>query len=171
VNLSLARDALVLLVGASGSGKSTFAARHFAPDEILASDDLRAAASGDPGDQSATAVAFALLHRALERRMGDGVLTVIDATNVQAWARARLLAAARRHHRPGTAIVFDVPLDTCLDRNRRRAGRRVPEAVVRRQHARMRSSLSMLAKEGFTAVWVLDSAEAVDAARPTRSAT
>ena len=133
----LPADALLVLVGPSGAGKSTFAAHHFAADQILSSDAMRAVVSGNPNDQSATEAAFALLHAALEDRLAHGHLTVVDATNVEAWARARLLAAAVRHRRPGVAIVFDLPLSTCLRRNESRTDRRLPAAAIRRQHGRI----------------------------------
>src|ERR671921_335458 len=89
--------ALVLLVGAAGSGKSTLAARLFAPDEIVSSDALRAAVSGDEADQRASAVAFRILHRTVDRRLAEGRLTVVDATNAVAPIRRPLLQRARVH--------------------------------------------------------------------------
>ena len=90
--LLLPDPSLVLLVGAAGSGKSTLAQAHFAPEEILSSDALRAAISGDAGDQTASRLAFAILHRELTRRLEAGRLTVVDATNVRAVHRRPLLA-------------------------------------------------------------------------------
>jgi len=168
VNLALATDALVVLIGPSGAGKSTFAARHFAPTEVLSSDALRAMVADDPNDQSATDAAFELLHTTLAMRLARGRLTVVDATNVEAWARARLLAEARRHGRPAVSIVFDLPLAVCLARNGGRADRRLPPAAIRRQHARMRSSIEGLAAEGFDRVAVLTTPEAVERLRLAR---
>ncbi|HYM84788.1 MAG TPA: AAA family ATPase, partial [Candidatus Dormibacteraeota bacterium] len=98
--------ALVLLVGAAGAGKSTFAARRFAPDEVLSSDALREALTGDASDQSRNRLVFALLHREAERRMADGLLTVVDATNVEWHARRPLLAIAMRTGRPAVAVIL-----------------------------------------------------------------
>ncbi len=157
----LPADAVVLLVGPSGSGKSTFAARHFAPTEVLSSDELRAMVADDPNDQTATEAAFELLHAILAMRLARRRLTVVDATNVEGWARERILAGARRLHRPAAAIVFDLPLATCLERNAGRADRR-PPAAIRRQHVRVRSSLDALAGEGFDSIVVLTTPEATD---------
>ena len=95
--LDIPSDALVILVGAAGSGKSTLAARHFPADAILSSDRYREAVSGDASDQSATDEAFERLDSELDERLRAGTLTVVDATNVQPWARKRLLRVARAH--------------------------------------------------------------------------
>lgn len=155
--------AMVALVGPSGAGKTTFAARHFAPTQVLSSDAFRGIVSDDPRDQTATDDAFELLHAALALRLARGRLTVVDATNVERWARERLLAEARRHGRAAVAIVFDLPLAICLERNAARTDRRVPSAAIRRQQARMRVSLLGLAGEGFASVVTLASPEAVEA--------
>ncbi|MEX0710063.1 MAG: AAA family ATPase [Chloroflexota bacterium] len=171
MNLALPADAVLVLIGPSGAGKSTFAARHFAPTEVLSSDALRGMVADDPNDQTATDAAFELLHTALRLRLARGRLTVVDATNVEAWARERLLAEATRHRRPAVAIVFDLPLAVCLARNAARADRRIPPATIRRQHARMRASVKGLAGEGFDHVTVLTTPEAVEATRVARGAS
>ena len=171
--LHLPRSALIVLVGPAGSGKSTFAARHFRQHQVLASDAYRAAVSGDPADQSVNREAFRRLHADLERRMAAGELTVVDATNVQPFARRSLLTAASRHGRPTVALVLALPVDLCLERNANRPGRRVPDAVVRQQDRWLRSSLGALPDEGYALVMVLGDPAAVARvrvrrARPTR---
>lgn len=161
--LRLPSAALVVLIGPSGSGKSTFASARFARTEILSSDELRAMVADDAADQSATEAAFELLHTALGMRLARRRLTVVDATSVEAWARERLLSVARRLGRPAAAIVFDLPLATCLARNATRTDRQLPPAAIRRQHALMRGSLDGLAGEGFDPIAVLSRPEAVDA--------
>ena len=165
MNLRLPAGAAVVLIGPSGAGKSTFAERHFSPTQILSSDALRAVVADDPNDQTATDAAFELLHAALGMRLARRLLTVVDATSVEGWARARLLAVARQHGRPAAAIVFDLPLATCLGRNAARADRRLPPASIRRQHARMRASLEGLPAEGFEPIAVLSTPEAVATVR------
>ncbi len=161
---------LVLLVGISGSGKSTFAARHFAPTQVLSSDAMRATVADDPNDQAATGAAFELLHTALSLRLARGRLTVVDATNVERWARGRLLAVARRFGRPASAIVLAVPLDVCLARNAERSDRRLPAAAMRRQQAWLDDSLATLSDEGFTPIWILSSVAEIDAMSIERTA-
>ena len=163
-------DALVVLAGIAASGKSTFAARHFAPTEVLSSDAFRALIADDPSAQGATDDAFDLLHRLLAMRLRRGRLTVVDATNVEDWARAELLRAATRHRRLAVAIVLNVPIEVALERNARRAPPRPPPAAIRRQQRWLAESLPVLAHEGFAAVHVLGSVAEIDAARIERSA-
>jgi protein phosphatase len=169
VILRIPADTMVVLVGPSGSGKSTFAARHFGPTQVLSSDALRAMVADDANDQTATDAAFELLHTALAMRLARRRLTVVDATSVEGWARERLLAVARRLGRPAAAIVFNLPLATCLERNAARVDRRLPPASIRRQHARMRESLDGLAAEGFEPIVVLTTPEAVEATKVERA--
>ena len=166
--LDLPADALVLLVGVAGSGKSTLAARLFPADAVLSSDAYRAAVSGDPADQAATDEAFELLQSDLDRRLEVGALTVVDATNVQAWARRELLAVAARHGRRVWAIVLALPLEVSLARNEARRERRVPARAIRRQDRFLRQSLPQLASEGYAAVVMLSDPDQVEALRIRR---
>ena len=166
--ISLPADALVLLIGIAASGKSTFAARHFRDTEILSSDRLRAVITDDPHAQGATDEAFDLLHRILELRLRRGRLTVVDATNVEAWARAELLGAGRRHRRPAVAIVLDLPIEEALRRNLERPSPRPPAGALRRQARWLADSLPELAREGFSAVHRLTSVEEIDRAEVVR---
>ena len=167
ISLELPRDAMVLLVGPSGSGKSTFASSHFRRTEVLSSDEMRAMVADDPNDQAATQAAFELLHTALGMRLVRGRLTVVDATNLEAWSRALLLAIARRHRRPAAAIVLDLPLAECLARNAARLDRR-PAASIRRQHRLLGAAVAATASEGYARSWILRSQLEVAAVRVTR---
>jgi protein phosphatase len=165
----LPADAMVVLIGIAGSGKSTFARAHFAPTELLSSDAFRAMVADDEADQSASEDAFALLHAALDVRLKRGLLALVDATNVEEWGRRELLDIAERRRRRAVAIVLDLPIEVCLERLRRRGHRPVPPPAVRRQHRELRRSLVALAEEGFDAVYVIDTAEAADAAKIGRA--
>lgn len=160
--------ALLLLVGPSGAGKSTFARRHFRPTEIVSSDALRAAVADDETDQSATRDAFALLHQIVGRRLVRGRLTVVDATNVKRSSRRPLIALAERYRAPLAAIVFDLPEDLCIERNRARPERDPGAAVVRRQYAQMHDTLDGLTEEGFAPIYTLHSPEEVEGAEVVR---
>jgi predicted kinase len=163
--ISLPADALVVLIGVAGSGKSTFASTHFRTTQVLSSDAFRAMITDSTSAQGATDDAFDLLHRVLDLRLRRGRLTVVDATNVESWARDEVLAAARRHRRPAVAIVLDVPVDVALARNAARPSPRPPPAAIRRQARWLHDSLPTLTHEGFVAVHLLTSVDEIDGAR------
>ncbi len=144
-------DAVVLLIGPAGSGKSTWARARFSQTQVVSSDALREMVSDDAADQDATRDAFAILHAIARARVRRGLLTVIDATNLLASSRRPLLELARRHARPTVAVVFEVPLPELLRRNARRE-RVVPEATVRRHHAQLADALVDLPAEGYLAI-------------------
>ena len=155
---------LVALIGPSGSGKSSFAASHFKPTEVVSSDACRGMVADDATDQAATPDAFALLNFIAATRLRAGRLTVIDATSVQPQARKSLVALAREHDCLPVAIVLNMPESLCLARNRERPDRQFGSQVVRRQADQLRRSLRGLKREGFRHVFVLNSPEDVEAA-------
>jgi len=168
----VADPSLIVLVGAAGSGKSTFAARHFAPAEILSSDAYRALIAGDETDQRATKPAFGRLHRELARRLAAGLLSVVDATNIEPAARRALVTRAARASLPATAVVLDLPPSLVLARNAARPSRVVAEAVVQRHLDRLRVTIdgraTPLEGEGFGQVVVLRDPAEVDAVTMVR---
>lgn len=155
---------LVVLVGVSGSGKSTFAARNFKPTQIISSDYCRGLVADDENDQSATPAAFDLLHHIVGVRLSRGLLTVVDATNVQYHARKALIDLARSHDVLADAIVLDVPEEVAIERNVTRPDRDFGAGVVIRQRKDLRRSLSKISKDGFRRVHVLRGVEEIDAA-------
>ncbi len=174
---------MVVLVGAAGAGKTTFAARRFDPDEVLSSDDLRAAVSGDATDQSATRTAFSILHRELTRRVVAGRLVVVDATSLTPASRAAVLHRAAIAGARAVAIVLVPTAAEVHARNRRRPERTVPADVIDRQIAAAASLgadpaaiETRLRSEGFAAVRVVwgddpgaaDDLEIRRVARPAR---
>jgi protein phosphatase len=153
--------ALVALVGASGSGKSTFARTHFKPTEVISSDYCRALVADDENDQAATKDAFDVLYYIAGKRLAAGRLTVVDATNVRSEDRKRLVALAREHHVLASAIVFDLPERLLHERNAGRPNRDFGPHVVRSQMQSLHRSMRGLEKEGFKVAAVLRSVEAV----------
>ena len=162
--IAVPTGSLVVLIGVSGAGKSTFAARHFRPTQVLSSDAFRAIVADDPADQHASPAAFELLHLAVRRRLERRRLTVVDATNVSQRARRTLIAIARTTRRPVVAIVLDPPLATALTRNARRTDRTVSPDVIARQSMELIRTASTdddLRSEGFSAVHRLTDPDAV----------
>lgn len=156
---------LVVLIGASGSGKSTFARRHFKPTEIVSSDFCRGLVADDENDQSASKDAFDVLHYIAGKRLAAGRLTVVDATNVQAEGRKQLVRLAREYEVLPIAIVLDLPEEVCAERNAVRPDRAgMPRRVIKRHRAELRRSLRGLEREGFRKVHVLRDVAEVDTA-------
>ncbi|MEL7304965.1 MAG: polynucleotide kinase-phosphatase [Myxococcota bacterium] len=169
MKLEIPELAFVALVGASGSGKTTFARRHFKPTEVLSSDYCRALVSDDENNQAATGDAFDVLHYIANKRLASGLLTVVDATNVQREARKPIVEMARRHNVLPVAIVLNLPPELCQERNRTRSDRQFGAHVVRQQTQQLRRSLKHLKREGFRNIKVLNSLEEVESASITRA--
>ncbi|MFC9895140.1 polynucleotide kinase-phosphatase [Nocardia sp. NPDC127579] len=163
--LSIPELSLVVLIGSTGSGKSSFARKHFRETAIVSSDACRGIVSDDENDQSATPEAFALLHHIAGVRLRRGLRTVVDATNVQPKARQELVAVARAHDVLPVAIVLDVPDAVCLERNAARPDRaHLGAHVVHRQQRDLRRGLRGLEREGFRKIYVLRGVAEIDAA-------
>ncbi len=167
MKLTIPELSLVVLVGTTGSGKSTFARANFKPTEVLSSDFFRGLVADDENDQAATGDAFDALHYIAAKRLAAGRLTVIDATNVQQDARRPLVALARKFHVLPVAIVLDIPERICEDRNRARPDRQFGPHVLARQRQQLKRSIGGLGKEGFRHVFVLKP-EDVDAVEIVR---
>lgn len=155
MELLIPRNTLVVLCGPAGCGKSTFAAIHFRPTEIVSSDQCRALISDDPTNQAVSAQAFELMRFILEKRLSAGRLAVADATHLDRASRRVLSELGRAFSYNMAIIAFDVSLETCLARNVGRA-RVVPEEAVRRQHAMLDRTLESLADEDFDQVLVFN---------------
>ena len=168
MNLTIPELSLVVVIGASGSGKSTFARAHFLPTEVLSSDACRALVSDDENNQAATNDAFDVLHYIAAKRLAAGKLTVVDATNVQQEGRKPLVALARQYHVLPVAIVLNLPERVCQARNEGRPNRAFGPHVVRNQTRNLRQSLRGLQREGFRHVFVLSSEDEIAAATITR---
>jgi protein phosphatase len=162
--LGLPELCLVVLIGVSGSGKTTFARQHFGPFEVISSDFCRGLVADDENDQAATADAFDVLAYIAGKRLAAGRLTVVDATNVQPAARKQFVDLTRAHDVLPVAIVLDLPEKLCTQRNSGRPDRTFPSAVIHRQHDQLRRSVRGLNREGFRKIHVLRSPAQVETA-------
>jgi protein phosphatase len=159
---------LVVLIGASGSGKSTFARAHFAAFETVSSDYCRALVANDENDQGATGDAFDVLHLVVERRLRRGLLTVVDATSLHPASRRPLLALAHRAHLPAVAVVLDMPESVCQAWNAARPHRQLEPDVIHRHRDSLHRALHGLADEGFDVVHVLHTPDELQQVRVRR---
>lgn len=163
MEINIPELALVVLIGTSGSGKSTFAKKHFKRTEIISSDECRALVSDDENNQAATTDAFEVLHYIASKRLKNGLLTVIDATNVQKEARKGLIELARTYHCLPVAIVLDLREDVCEARNKERTDRNFGSHVIRQQKQQLNKSIRGLKDEGFRQILILKSVEEIEA--------
>jgi protein phosphatase len=161
MKLTIPELCLVVLVGPSGCGKSTFARNHFKPTEVLSSDFCRGLVSDDENSQEATGDAFDVLKYVAAKRLARGLLTVVDATNVQPESRKPLVALAREHDVLPVAIVLKLPEDVCHERNKTRPDRNFGPHVVRNQSMQLRKGLRGLEREGFRYVHILNTPDEV----------
>jgi protein phosphatase len=168
MKLTIPELSLVVLIGATSSGKSTFARRHFKPTEILSSDFCRGILADDENDQSITSEAFELLHYIAAKRAKAGRMTVIDATNVQRESRQPLVRLAREFHVLPVAIIVNPPEKVLLERHGARDDRNFGAHVIRQQLQNLRRSARGLQKEGFRHVFNLDSIEQIESVEIVR---
>jgi predicted kinase len=120
---------IVITVGLPGSGKSTYLKRRGV--NAISSDEIRHLIADDSEDQSVHAQVFATIRYLIRQRIAVGrVVTYVDATHLTRWERRPYVRLARKYGCEVEAIFFNVPVETCVRRNRRR-GRVVPEEVIR----------------------------------------
>jgi protein phosphatase len=161
MKITIPELSLVVMIGVSGSGKSTFARKSFKPTEILSSDYFRGLVSDDENNQEATNDAFEALHFIARKRLAAGRLTVIDATNVQPESRKPFVEIAREYHCLPVAIVLDLPERLAHERNKARSDRDFGPHVIRQQSQQLHRSLRSLQREGFRHVFILRTPEEV----------
>lgn len=149
--IRLIRPSVVVLCGPAACGKSTFAAKHFRPTQIVSSDQARALVCDDERDQRFSAQAFALAHCLIEQRLSINRLSVVDSTALTPPARKELLELARKYHVPAVALLIDVPLETCVQRDTQRE-RSVGRQIIERQHQLFEQLKSLIKQEGFDQV-------------------
>ncbi len=157
MRIKLPEFSLIILIGPSSSGKTSFAKKHFKDSEIVSSDYCRYLISDYEFDQSVNKQAFELMHDIIDKRLSLRKFTVVDATNVLESARFELLEISKKHHCLTAAIVFNIPVQICKRRNKMRSDRNLEEKIIEYQYNQMQYSLMNLKKEGFNYVFILNS--------------
>ena len=147
---AVARQRIVVLVGLPGSGKSSWFKRHNVVP--LSSDMLRAMLFDDVTQQRFQDLVFSTLRSLLRARMIASMPTnYVDATNLSPHERRSWIKMAHDFGYEMQAVFFDVPVEVCMERNRRRE-RVVPEDVMQRMAAKLRPPEF---EEGFSKVTVV----------------
>ena len=162
MRIEIPEFSLVVMIGASSAGKTSFAKKNFLPTEIFSSDFFRAMVCDDEQNQSATSEAFDLLFYAVEKRLKAMKTTVIDATNLKMCDREKIIALSKKHNVHTVAIVLDPPEKVLLERNKERSDRNISESILKNQRANLKSSIKHLKKEGFSYIYILNTKEEID---------
>jgi alkanesulfonate monooxygenase SsuD/methylene tetrahydromethanopterin reductase-like flavin-dependent oxidoreductase (luciferase family)/predicted kinase len=154
--------AVVVLAGAAGSGKSTWALERFRTAEVVSSDALRAAVGSGPSDLNASVEAFALLDQIVAARTKRSLMTVIDTLGLDPVRRMDYLRLARSVGLPAVLVIINTAAALCRERNRLR-DRPVPAPVLTEQIRRIGKLVESADEEGWDQVLIIaqdDSARA-----------
>lgn len=156
--------AMVVLAGAAGSGKSTWAANRFRTAEVVSSDALRAAVGSGPSDLDASVDAFVLLDQIIAARTKRSLMTVIDTLGLDPERRADYLRLARATELPAVLVIMNTAAALCRERNRLR-DRPVPAGVLTEQLRKISKLLESAEDEGWDDVVIIDQHSAPGAQR------
>jgi len=151
MELKLPAPCVVVLIGPSSSGKTTWALEHFEASEVVSSDALRAMVGVDEDDQRASAAAFEVLEKVVDERIGRGLTTVIDTTGLHKKNRMSWMARSHDADLPIYAAVMDTPPDECERRNAERS-RPLPKATLRKQITKFGDVVAGLEEEDFDGI-------------------
>lgn len=151
MELRLPAPCVIVLIGASSAGKSTWAAEHFASNEIVSSDWLRAMVGIDEDDQAAGTVAFDLLHQVVQERVRRKLTTVIDTTGLGEDNRLKWIQIAHDGGLSIHAVLFPTPAAVCEQRNSERR-RPIPKSVLAKQLSRFDKTAAAIEEEPFDGV-------------------
>ncbi|MEL6834407.1 MAG: polynucleotide kinase-phosphatase [Bacteroidota bacterium] len=168
-HIELPEKSLVLLIGASSAGKSTFAAQHFRPSTVISSDQCRIMVADSEQVLTANEATFSVLHLIVEKRLERGLFTVVDATNLDEGGRKTLVDLAYQYHLKPQAIVIHTDLEVLYERNEARSDRNIAQRSLQRQHRRVRQTARHLRKEGFQRIYHLQHTDAEVVLKPMPS--
>ena len=144
---------LAVMVGISGSGKSTFASglRTSLKAELVETDAIRVELTGNAEDQSQNGRVFAVAKKRINDYLADGKNAIIDATSLDVKARKDWIEIGKANNAEVRAYFVDTPVDVAKRQNASR-NRKVPEFVIDKQASRLQSPTK---SEGFDSVTVI----------------
>ena len=140
-------NAVVLLVGVAGSGKSTLTKKAFGNETVIvSSDECRKEICGNEKDQSVSTQAFQLFYQKIEDGILEGKQVVADATNLDKFSREKIYEIANRNNVPVYALVFNIPIDVIKRQNKMRE-RVVPEYAIDKMFKKMKEAYYQICEE------------------------
>lgn len=124
-----------MLIGVSGSGKSTFAKTFSVTGgvRVVSTDEIRGMLYGNEIVQKDGKRVFDVAYMSARCHLNHCRNVIFDATNTTKTGREKLFDAMKHSDCRKVAVLFMTDLDTCIDRNAKRE-RVVPENVIRRQY-------------------------------------
>lgn len=148
---------IYVMCGIPGSGKSTWCEKHLREKPIVSRDAIRFNMIEDEEEYfSHEAEVFEVFIKAIVGACSSFDCCVVDATHISKASRNKLFRAldARIKGRYDTTMVyFNVPLKTCLQRNKLRDGRAlVPEQAIYSMHNSL-TEPTYNEHESITEIW------------------
>ena len=122
---------LIMLVGVSGSGKTTFTEKK-KDFLVFSSDKIRKECFGDECDQTHNQKVFEILHKGIKDALKAGNDCIYDATNLNRKRRMTFLKSIQDIDCKKCCFVVATPFELCVERDKNRA-RSVGEKIIRRQ--------------------------------------
>ncbi|MFE4893780.1 polynucleotide kinase-phosphatase [Peribacillus butanolivorans] len=188
MQIVLPHAGIVLLIGPSNSGKSTWLKsmiekEEILPSEVVSSDAFRVLVSdiefidwrGRPKDeadnlmdeyQSISGEAFSMMDSVIEARCRLNKLTFIDATNLHPDDRNRYISLAQKNNVPILSIVLDIPEEDLLVRDEQREHPR-GKRRIKQQYQTFKREKRVLKKEGYSSLYTLKGTEDIQVIRRT----
>ncbi|MFD4929486.1 polynucleotide kinase-phosphatase [Peribacillus butanolivorans] len=188
MQIVLPHAGIVLLIGPSNSGKSTWLKsmiekEEILPSEVVSSDAFRVLVSdiefidwrGRPKDeadnlmdeyQSISGEAFSMMDSVIEARCRLNKLTFIDATNLHPDDRKRYISLAQKNNVPILSIVLDIPEEDLLVRDEQREHPR-GKRRIKQQYQTFKREKRVLKKEGYSSLYTLKGTEDIQVIRRT----
>lgn len=190
MEITLPYAGIVLLVGPSNSGKSSFLRQQIEkgrilPSEVISSDDYRIRVGDvefidwshrwkDVSEslfdeyQRISQEAFSLMEATIEARCRLNKMTIVDATHLYADDRKRYIELGKKHHVPVVVLVLDVGQEELFERDKLRENPRGSKRI-KQQYQVFKREKRFIKKEGYLASYFISDVSEVEVIRKTQN--